>query len=194
MNIDILSISSDGIDICQKSRRQCFLQKIKKIRIVISIPLDDINKISILLVDIDKISIPLDDIEILFLSFNRINLNEELHAKLPASHLSFEFSKQSHLSWLSLIEDQAFTLKIFKAFFVFPLIKVLGTVQTAIDGAKKFLNREQDRLDGRPLWMLGRRPKIWTAELAGQNKTDAEICDQTISTKKISLRSLGICT
>ncbi|RNA34880.1 hypothetical protein BpHYR1_024636 [Brachionus plicatilis] len=46
--------------------------------------------------------------------------------------------------------------------------KMLGTVQTAIDAAKNFLNRDQDRLDGRPLWRPGRRPKIWTAKLAGQ--------------------------
>ncbi|RNA39887.1 hypothetical protein BpHYR1_012493 [Brachionus plicatilis] len=57
-----------------KSRRQCFLQKIKKIRTVISTPLEDINKISIPLDDIDKISIPLDDFEMLFLSFEVIDI------------------------------------------------------------------------------------------------------------------------
>ncbi|RNA20343.1 hypothetical protein BpHYR1_011123 [Brachionus plicatilis] len=46
---------------------------------------------------------------------------------------------------------------------------MLGTVQTAIDAAKNCLNREQDRLDGRSLWRPGRRPKIWTAKLAGQS-------------------------
>ncbi|RNA24776.1 hypothetical protein BpHYR1_000470 [Brachionus plicatilis] len=74
VNYDDYKIVSEG-----ELRRQCFLQKIKKIRTVndinkISILLVDIDKISILLVDIDKISIPLDDIEMLFLSFEVIDI------------------------------------------------------------------------------------------------------------------------
>ncbi|RNA21431.1 hypothetical protein BpHYR1_006079 [Brachionus plicatilis] len=49
---------------------------------------------------------------------------------------------------------------------------------------KIFLNREQDRLDGRPLWRKGRRSQSWPVK----SKTDDEIGDQTISAKKISLR------
>ncbi|RNA44205.1 hypothetical protein BpHYR1_010309 [Brachionus plicatilis] len=55
---------------------------------------------------------------------------------------------------------------------------VLGTVQTAIDAAKNFLNREQDRLDGqtggqkfRPLTFFGRptqRSKFLAADLAAK--------------------------
>ncbi|RNA37876.1 hypothetical protein BpHYR1_007214 [Brachionus plicatilis] len=38
---------------------------------------------------------------------------------------------------------------------------VLGTVQTAIDAAKNFLNREQDRLDGRDLYKFFTADFIW---------------------------------
>ncbi|RNA07632.1 hypothetical protein BpHYR1_013125 [Brachionus plicatilis] len=48
------------------------------------------------------------------------------------------------------VDDHDHTLFSFK--LLLTSAKMLGTVQTAIDAAKNFLIREQDRIDGRPLW------------------------------------------
>ncbi|RNA32431.1 hypothetical protein BpHYR1_017500, partial [Brachionus plicatilis] len=114
--INILSISSKGIDICQKSVFSFTLFFL--FGTVISIPLDDISKISILLVDIDKILIPLDDIEILFLSFEsflspfKISMKDILifmlkknYAQITKIDLDFsgQKSKTSHFDSLVLL-------------------------------------------------------------------------------------------